>query len=133
MKSIIETLIDANRYQIFTKAIKEAGLSTMLSSKGPYTIYAPNDDAFHKLPEGILEQLLEDKERLKEIIIYHISPGKITSQELSEMAEIDTLQGEPITISQHDNRLMVDNSAIIQNDQECLNGVIHTIDMALMP
>jgi len=132
MKDLIETAIDAGNFKTLINAIYESGLADTLSREGPFTIFAPTDDAFSKLPSGSLEKFLKDKERLTEILTYHVIDNKVMSDEVGKNKNIKTVNGKKIIIK-NSSCIKIDKANIIKPDIECLNGVIHVIDEVLIP
>ena len=137
MKSIVETAIEAGSFKTLVKAVQAAGLVKTLSGKGTFTVFAPTDDAFTKLPAGTVEGLLKDKEKLASILTYHVVPGKVMSSEVVKLKSAKTVQGQEIKIDAakwhlHRN-IKVNGANIVKTDIECTNGVIHVIDKVILP
>lgn len=132
MKNIVETAIDAGNFKTLVKAVQEAGLVDTLEGEGPFTVFAPTDDAFAKLPEGMIEHLLEDKEQLTNILTYHVVPNKVMSNEVVNLTKAKTANGKEISIKT-ENGVNIDNAKVTQTDIQCSNGVIHIIDTVLIP
>ena len=132
MKNIIETAISNPEFSTLVTAIKTAGLVETLSGTGPFTVFAPNNDAFAKIPEATLKTILADKTKLTSILTYHVVAGKVTSKDVTLMTEAQTVEGSKIKIDTK-NGVMINNSKVIKADIECSNGVIHVIDTVLMP
>lgn len=132
MKNIVETGIEMGKFNTLVAAVKAAGLVETLSNEGPFTVFAPNDDAFAKLPEGTVEGLLKDKEKLTAILTYHVVSGKYTAADVMNMKSAKTLQGGELKIDTSDG-VMVNDAKVIQPDIMCTNGVCHMIDSVLMP
>jgi uncharacterized surface protein with fasciclin (FAS1) repeats len=132
MKNIVETAIDAGSFNTLVTAVKEAGLVDTLSGKGPFTVFAPTDEAFAKLPKGTVEGLLKDKSKLTDILTYHVVPGAVNSSQVKKMKEAQTVQGKKIRI-RHLLGTKVDNAKIVKADIHTSNGVIHVIDSVLIP
>ena len=130
MKNIIETGIELGMFDTLIAAAKAAGLVDTLSTE-TLTVFAPNDDAFAKLPAGTVEGLLKDKEKLTGILTYHVVAGKHMASELMNLNTIPTLQGEELKLDIKNS--MVNDSKILKADIECSNGVCHMIDSVLMP
>jgi uncharacterized surface protein with fasciclin (FAS1) repeats len=103
-----------------------------LKGKGPFTVFAPTDEAFAKLPEGTLESLLKDKEKLTAILTYHVVPGKVMAKDVMKLDSAKTVQGQMVTIDTS-NGVMVDNARVVKTDIETSNGVIHVIDTVIIP
>ena len=133
---IVETASEAGSFQTLLTAAEAAGLVDTLKSDGPFTVFAPTDEAFAKLPEGTVEDLLkpENQDQLKAILTYHVVPGKTMSSDIAgKELEVETVQGETIAIDASDGTVMVDDATVVQADIETDNGVIHVIDTVLMP
>lgn len=130
MKNIVETGIEMGVFNTLIAAAKAAGLVETLS-KETLTVFAPNDDAFAKLPAGTVEGLLEDKEKLTAILTYHVVAGKHLASELMNLRNIQTLQGGELQLDI--KKSMVNDAKILQADIECSNGACHMIDSVLMP
>ena len=132
MKNIIETAVSNPDFTTLVTAIKAADLVDTLSGTGPFTVFAPTNAAFAKIPEATLEAVLADKTMLISILTYHVVAGRVMSIDVAKMAEVTTVQGKKITIDvKHD--VMINNARITTADIECSNGVIHVIDTVLMP
>lgn len=118
-----------------TSALKAAGLVDTLKGKGPFTVFAPTDEAFAKLPSGTVESLLkpENKEHLAAILKYHVLPKTETAADAMKMTSAKTVNGESLTIKREAGNLYVDNAKIVKPDIACTNGVIHVVDTVLMP
>jgi len=132
-KDIVTTAVEAGNFNTLATALTEAGLIEALQSDGPFTVFAPSDDAFAKLPEGTIESLLKDKEALTKVLLYHVVSGEVTSKEVVKLKKAETLEGEYITIKTTDDGVMINNSNIIGADIMASNGVIHVIDTVLLP
>ena len=132
MKAIVETAIDAGSFKTLVAAVTAAGLVDTLNGVGPFTVFAPSDDAFAKLPAGTVEELLKDKDKLVKILTYHVVAGKVMAKDVSTMKSAKTVQGEDIAIDAT-NGVMVNDAKVVKADIECSNGVIHVIDTVLMP
>ena len=132
MKNLIQTAISAGNFKIFINVIQEAGLFDTLSTDGPYTIFAPNDEAFSKLPAGTLENLIHDKEKLTDILTYHVIPNKVMASQVSNLKTANTINGKKLTIKKSSD-LKIDSAKVIKTNINCTNGVIHVIDEVLLP
>lgn len=132
MKNIVETAVESGKFNTLVAAVKAAGLVETLSGDGPFTVFAPNDDAFAKLPSGTVEGLLKDKDKLTAILTYHVVSGKYEAADVMKMNSAKTLQGGSVKIDTSDG-VMVDDAKVIQPDIMCTNGVCHMIDTVLMP
>ena len=130
---IIETAIAAGSFKTLAKAINAAGLTETLKAEGPYTVFAPTDEAFAKLPKGALDELLKDKAKLTAVLTYHVVPGKVTSQEVAGMTSAKTVNGQELSIKAREGKVKVNKANISAADIAATNGVIHVIDQVLMP
>jgi uncharacterized surface protein with fasciclin (FAS1) repeats len=137
LKNIVETAIEAGLFGTLVKAVKAADLAETLSGKGPFTVFAPTDEAFSKLPAGTIEGLLRDKEKLANVLTYHVVPGKVMSSDVAKLKLAKTVQGQEIKIDAvkwhlHRN-VKVNGANVVKADIECINGVIHVIDKVILP
>ena len=132
MANIVKTAQNAGGFSTLLKAAEVAGLVDTLSSGGPFTIFAPTDDAFSKVPSETLNALLKDPEKLKGILLYHAVDGKVMSTDLSGIMKVKTLQGQEITIDASEG-VKVNDANVIKADIEAENGVIHVIDKVILP
>jgi uncharacterized surface protein with fasciclin (FAS1) repeats len=132
-KDIVETAVAAGQFKTLAKALTEAGLVEALKGKGPFTVFAPTDAAFAKLPEGTLEALLADKAKLTAILKYHVVAGQVMAADAVKLDSAKTLQGEKITISAKGDKVMINNATVVKADIACSNGVIHVIDTVILP
>lgn len=134
MKSILETPVADGRFTTLVAAVKAAKLDTVLAGPGPFTVCAPTDDAFKKLPAGTVEGLLKDPEgKLKQILLYHVVSGKVMAADVMKLTSATTVQGGTVTIAVKDGNVMINESTVIIPDIECSNGVCHAIDAVLIP
>lgn len=133
-KDIVDTAVDAGSFETLVAAVQAAGLVETLKGEGPFTVFAPTDEAFAALPEGTVENLLlpENKDQLVAILTYHVVPGKVMSTDLSDDMEAETVQGGSVTIDL-DNGVMVEEASVVTADIEASNGVIHVIDTVILP
>lgn len=133
--TIVDIAVDDGRFTTLVTALQEAELVEALQSEGPFTVFAPTDDAFAALPEGALEGLLADKEALTNVLLYHVLEGKVMSPQAIELAgqEVEMLSGDSISISLDEETLKINEAAVIIPDIEASNGVIHVIDAVILP
>ena len=131
---IVETTLAASNFTTLATALSAAGLLETLKGDGPFTVFAPTDAAFAKMPQQTLDELLqpENKNRLAAILAYHVVPGKVTSNEVMASSSATTLQGQRVNISKQDG-VKINQAKLIITDVEATNGVIHIIDSVLMP
>ena len=133
-KDIVDTAVSAGSFETLVAAVQAAGLVDTLKGDGPFTVFAPTDEAFAALPEGTVENLLkpENKDMLTAILTYHVVPGKVMSTDLQDDMEAATVQGEAVTIDL-DNGVTVEGASVVSADIETSNGVIHVIDKVILP
>ncbi|WP_342306161.1 fasciclin domain-containing protein [Methanolobus sp. ZRKC5] len=130
---IVETAVAAGSFNTLVTALQATGLDETLSGEGPFTVFAPTDEAFDALPEGTLDSLLQDEEALTAILTYHVVAGEAMSTDLSDMMALETVQGEEVIVHITDGNVMVGDANVVQADIETSNGVIHVIDMVILP
>lgn len=134
-KDIVDTAVAAGSFKTLATALTAAGLIETLKAKGPFTVFAPTDEAFAKLPPGTLADLLkpENKEKLKSILTYHVVAGEVTAADVIKLQSAKTVNGQALKITVKDGTVMVDNAKVTKTDIMCSNGVIHVIDAVLLP
>ncbi|UCC68703.1 MAG: fasciclin domain-containing protein [Armatimonadota bacterium] len=134
-KDIVDTAVAAGSFETLVAALQAAGLVEILKGEGPFTVFAPTDDAFSKLPEGTLEDLLkpENKEKLTSILTYHVVPGKVMAADVIGLESATTVNGQDVAIRSEGDTVMLDGARVVQTDIECSNGVIHVIDSVITP
>lgn len=132
---IVDTAVAAGQFETLVAAVQAAGLVDTLKGEGPFTVFAPTDDAFAALPEGTLDELLmpENQETLQAILTYHVVPGQVMAEDTMGLDSAETVQGQSITITTLDGSVMINDATVIQADIETSNGVIHVIDGVLLP
>lgn len=130
--NIVETAKQAGQFKTLLTALNEAGLEETLATKCCFTVFAPTDEAFAKVPKEKLDALLKDKEALRKVLLYHVVEGKVYSNQLKDGQKVKTLQGQSATITLKGTP-MIDNAKIIKTDIKASNGVIHVIDTVIMP
>jgi len=133
--TIPEIAKDSGTFEILLAAAKAAGLADVLGSTGPFTVFAPTDEAFEKLPKGTVEMLLkpENKSKLVDILKYHVIPGRVYSERVLESKALKTLQGSPASVSLKDGSPRIEQAKILKTDIDATNGVIHVIDSVIIP
>ena len=131
MANLLETAQQAG-FKTLLQAIEVAELTEILKSPGPYTVFAPTDEAFAKLPEGTLESLLQDIPKLKRIVAYHVASGDVRAEDLMEIQEAETIEGSILAIDSS-NGIKVNDASVVKSDVLTDNGVIHIIDAVLIP
>jgi uncharacterized surface protein with fasciclin (FAS1) repeats len=129
---IVDTAVSAGQFNTLVKAVQAAGLVDTLKGKGPFTVFAPTDEAFAKLPAGTVEALLQDKEKLAKVLTYHVVPGKVTASQVKP-GDVKTVQGQALKVRTDGGKVMVDNARVIKADVMASNGVIHVIDTVVLP
>ena len=130
---IIETAVAAGSFKTLAKALEAAGLTATLKGEGPFTVFAPTDEAFAKLPKGALDELLKDKAKLGAVLTYHVVPGNVPSQEIVGMSSAKTVNGQDLSIMAKDGKVKVNKASVTTADIAATNGVIHVVDQVLMP
>jgi uncharacterized surface protein with fasciclin (FAS1) repeats len=133
--NLVDTVAAQGTLNTFSKAIAAADLDSILAGPGPFTVFAPTDAAFEKLPEGQLESWLkpENKAQLISILKYHVSPGRATGQDVGKLTEAKTVNGQPAQVKRAGDGIMIDNATITTRDVGSSNGVVHVIDQVLTP
>ncbi|TXL65563.1 fasciclin domain-containing protein [Zeimonas arvi] len=131
-KDIVDTAVGAGSFNTLVKAVQAAGLVETLKGPGPFTVFAPTDEAFAKLPAGTLENLLKDKEALAKVLTYHVVPGKVMAADVKP-GEAKTVQGQSVKLSAMGGKVMVDDANVVAADVVASNGVIHVIDKVILP
>jgi len=131
-KNIVDTAIAAGNFTTFVAGIKTAGLADKLTGKGPFTVFAPTDEAFKKLPQGALEALLKDSAKLKAVLSYHVVAGHFLAKDVKS-GEIMTLQGTPLSAAVSSSGVQVNGAHVKQADIATTNGIVHVIDAVVMP
>lgn len=129
---IVDTATSAGQFTTLVTALKEADLVDVLKDTGPYTVFAPTDAAFAKLPKGALEGLLSDKEKLIAVLTYHVVPGKVMAAEVKP-GRVKTVQGQSLTVATKNDGVTVNDARVIKADVAASNGVIHVIDTVVLP
>lgn len=132
-KDIVDTAVGAGSFNTLVTAVKEAGLVETLKGNGPFTVFAPTDEAFAKIPKATLEGLLKDKEALKKVLLYHVVAGKVMAADVVKIKSAKTVQGSSAKVTVKGDKVMIDNANVVKTDITCTNGVIHVIDTVIMP
>ncbi len=132
---IVDTAVAAGQFNTLAAALKAAGLVDTLKGAGPFTVFAPTDAAFAKLPKGTLEDLLkpENKARLAAILTYHVVPGRVMAADVVKMKDARTVQGGSLKVNALGGKVMVDGATVVKTDIAASNGVIHVIDSVVLP
>jgi len=132
--TIVEVASDAGSFSTLLTAAEAAGLVDTLNSEGPFTVFAPTDEAFAALPEGTLESLLADPEALSQILLYHVVPGEVFAADVVNLSSATSAQGQEITITINGQTVTLNGSAnVVTTDVDASNGVIHIIDAVILP
>ncbi len=129
---IVDTAVAAGSFNTLVKAVQAAGLVDTLKGEGPFTVFAPTDEAFAALPEGTLEALLADKDKLTAVLTYHVVAGKVMASDVVNLDEATTVQGGTVAIDAKDG-VKINGASVVQTDIGTTNGVIHVIDTVLIP
>lgn len=134
LSDIVDTAVGAGSFQTLVAAVKAAGLVDALKGAGPFTVFAPTDEAFAKIPKETLASLLQpaNKEKLQAILKYHVVAGTVHAADVVQLKSAKTLQGQELKIDAH-NGVKVNGANVVQADIECANGVIHVIDAVVLP
>ena len=132
---IVDTAVAAGSFKTLVAAVKAAGLAETLKGKGPFTVFAPTDEAFAKLPKGTVEDLLkpENKDQLIAVLTYHVVPGRVLAADVVKLKSAKTVQGQEVAIKVADGGVSVDGAKVVKTDIACSNGVIHVIDSVIIP
>ena len=131
-RNILETAREAGSFTTLLAAVDAAGLGETLAGRGPFTVFAPSDEAFAKLPEGAVESLLADPAKLTEVVTYHVVPGRVSAADAAGLSSAPTVQGSELAISA-DGGVHVGDATVVSADIEASNGLIHVIDRVLLP
>jgi uncharacterized surface protein with fasciclin (FAS1) repeats len=134
--NIVQTAVEAGSFTTLVSLLKEANLVSTLEGKGPFTVFAPSDDAFKKIPADVLNGLSKDKSKLAGVLTYHVIAGSaVMAADVVKMdgQKVKTVNGQELIISVKDGKVMVDNATVVTTDIKCTNGVIHVIDSVVLP
>lgn len=132
-KTIVDIAVEDERFTTLVVALQAAELDSVLTGSGPFTVFAPTDSAFSKLPEGTVESLLADIPALKDILLYHVVSGDVLAADVLNLESAETLQGDSFSISTEDGKVMVNDAEVIITDITASNGIIHVLDTVLLP
>lgn len=132
-QDIVDTAVSSKDFKTLVTAVKAADLAEVLKGKGPFTVFAPTDKAFAKIPKEKLEALLKDKRALADILTYHVVAGKVLAADVVKLKSAKTVLGKPVTITVKDKTVKVNDATVTATDIQCSNGVIHVIDTVLLP
>jgi uncharacterized surface protein with fasciclin (FAS1) repeats len=131
--TIIDVASEAGNFSTLLTAIEVAGLTEVLEGEGPFTVFAPTDEAFSKVPAETLDALLADKERLTAVLTYHVVPGKVMASDVVTLDSAETVNGKSVSIEVVDGAVRVDAATVVATDIEAENGIIHVIDQVILP
>jgi uncharacterized surface protein with fasciclin (FAS1) repeats len=131
--NIVETAISAGSFNTLVAALKAAGLVETLSGPGPFTVFAPTDEAFAQIPADQLNALLADKEALTAVLTYHVVAGKVMAEDVVKLSSATTVNGQDVEIKVMDGKVMIDGAQVTTADIDTTNGVIHVIDKVILP
>ena len=131
-KDLVDTAVDAGQFKTLAAALDKAGLVSTLKGKGPFTVFAPTDAAFAKVPKADLDALLADKAKLSAVLTYHVVPGTVMAKDVKS-GRVKTVQGSELTLAASGGGVMVDNAQVVKADIVADNGVIHVIDSVVIP
>lgn len=134
-KDIVEIASEAGTFNTLVAAVQAAELVSVLKGDGPFTVFAPTDEAFAALPEGTVANLLkpENKDQLIAVLTYHVVPGRVTSADVVKLTEATTVQGSTIDIKVKEGKVMIDGAQVVTADIDASNGIIHVIDAVILP
>ena len=132
---IVDVAVSAGSFETLVAAVKAAGLVEVLKGDGPFTVFAPTDEAFAALPKGTVETLLkpENKDKLIAILTYHVVPGKVMAKDVVKLSSAKTVQGQSVKVKASDKGVMIDGARVLKTDIPASNGVIHVIDAVILP
>ena len=131
-KDIVDTAVAAGNFKTLASALTAAGLVDTLKGKGPFTVFAPTDEAFAKIPKADLDALIADKAKLTKVLTYHVVAGKVMASDVTKLKDAKTVEGQMVKIDAS-NGVMINKSKVVKADIQTSNGVIHVIDTVLMP
>ena len=134
-KTVVENAANNESFSTLVAAVKAAGLAETVSGRGPFTVFAPTNAAFEKLPAGTVEKLLkpENKDQLVKVLTYHVVPGKVMAKDVVKLSKAKTVEGSEVAIAVNGGAVTVDNAKVIKTDVNSSNGVIHVIDTVILP
>lgn len=130
---IVDTAVSAGSFNTLVTAVKAAGLVDTLKGDGPFTVFAPTDEAFAKLPAGTVENLLQNPEKLKQVLLYHVVSGKVMAADVVKIKKAKTVQGSEAKVTVNGSNVMIDGANVVKTDIVTDNGVIHVIDAVILP
>jgi uncharacterized surface protein with fasciclin (FAS1) repeats len=131
--NIVEVAINAGSFSTLVQAVKAAGLLETLSGDGPFTVLAPTDEAFARIPTADLQALLTDRQALTSVLTYHVVPGKLHAEDVINLSSAETVNGQAVHVTVKDGQVMIDGATVTTTDIDATNGVIHVIDRVIFP
>ena len=132
-KNIVQTAVAAGQFKTLTKLVKQAGLADALQARGPFTVFAPTDAAFAKVPKSTLAALAKDKAKLRAVLLYHVAKGKLTAAKVVKLHSVKTLNGQSLKVRVSHGTVTVGGARLVKTDIGASNGVIHVINKVLIP
>ena len=132
-KDIVGTAIASGNFKTLVSALNEAGLTATLKGPGPFTVFAPTDSAFAKIPKADLDRLMKDKVLLKKVLLYHVVSGLLSSSDVARLNGARTAEGADLKVARNGTQIMINDARVVTGDVEASNGVIHVVDTVLMP
>ncbi|MBI1270249.1 fasciclin domain-containing protein [bacterium] len=132
-KDIVDTAVGAGNFSTLAKALDAAGLVETLKGEGPFTVFAPDDAAFSRVPSEALKSLLADKDKLIKVLTYHVVSGEVPAKKVVKLKSAKTLEGSDVSIKKQGDKVLIGDADVTATDIKCSNGVIHVIDKVLMP
>ena len=132
-KNLVQTAVAAGQFKTLASLLQKAGLAGTLEGKGPFTVFAPTDAAFAKVPKATLASLAQNRSKLRAVLLYHVVTGKVTAAQAMKLHSAKTLEGKPVSIQASGGKVIVGGATVIKADVLASNGVIHVIDKVLMP
>lgn len=132
-KDIVDTAVAAGSFNTLVTAVKAAGLVETLKSAGPFTVFAPTDEAFAKVPKATLDSLLQNPEALKKVLLYHVVAGNVTAAQVVKLKSAKTVNGQEAKVTVKGGKVMIDNANVVKTDIATTNGTIHVIDTVILP
>jgi uncharacterized surface protein with fasciclin (FAS1) repeats len=131
--NIVETAVAAGKFKTLTSLVKQAGLARTLQGKGPYTVFAPTDAAFAKVPKATLDTLAKNKAKLRSVLLYHVAKGRLTARKVVKRESVKTLNGQRVRIRVRNGKVFIGGARVTSADVAASNGVIHVINKVLLP
>jgi uncharacterized surface protein with fasciclin (FAS1) repeats len=132
-KDIVETAVAAGKFETLTSLVTQAGLAETLQGKGPYTVFAPTDAAFAKVPKATLDELAGNRAKLRSVLLYHVAKGKLTAAKVVKRRSVKTLNGQRVRVRVRGSKVLVGGARVVTPDVAASNGVIHAINKVLIP